>query len=193
MRLPRIARFLDPNRLARRRGEISAAVCAATAAFGLVCADTVDQVDLQRYTGTWYQVSGFPEPFLRDAYGVRATYGINEDGSVSVLNESSTGSCDGPANDITGTARITDPQTNSKLQVSFDSVPFSDAFPGEYWIVDLDTDGYEWAVVSNAYRTSLFVLSRETTLDPQVEAGILDRLEDGGWDLTRLVDFPQCP
>ncbi|MGB1923486.1 MAG: lipocalin family protein [Alcanivorax sp.] len=47
---------------------------------------TVDQVDLQRYSGTWYEIARLPQWFQRGCYDSTATYSLNEDGTVRVVN-----------------------------------------------------------------------------------------------------------
>jgi apolipoprotein D and lipocalin family protein len=114
------------------------------------------------------------------------------DGTVSVRNEGFTGTCTGPVSSITGVARVVDRATNAKLAVTFDSVPATRFFPGEYWVIDLDQAGYTWAVVTDSARTSLFVLSRTPRLDPAVEAGIRTRLQAQRFDLARLAATTPC-
>jgi apolipoprotein D and lipocalin family protein len=153
---------------------------------------TVERVDLDRYVGHWYQTAAYPQPFEAGLVGVTADYAKRPDGTVSVLNKGFQGTCTGPVSSITGAATVTDTTTNAKLAVRFDTVPITQVFPGEYWIIDLDTDGYRWAVVADSARTSLFVLSRTPRLDATVDAGIRQRLTANGFDLGRLVATVPC-
>jgi apolipoprotein D and lipocalin family protein len=153
---------------------------------------TVGSVDLARYAGRWYQTAAYPQPFERGLVGITAEYGGRPDGSVSVRNQGFEGTCTGPVSSITGVARVVDPATRAKLAVTFDSVPATQLFPGEYWVIDLDQTGYTWAVVSNSDRTALFVLSRTPRLDAAVDAGIRSRLGAQRFDLTRLAPTTPC-
>ena len=47
---------------------------------------TVDRVDLQRYAGTWHEIARLPQWFQRGCYNSTATYSLNDDGSVKVVN-----------------------------------------------------------------------------------------------------------
>lgn len=49
---------------------------------------TVDRVDLTRYAGTWYEIARYPNSFEKNCIDTIATYGLNEDGTVSVVNAS---------------------------------------------------------------------------------------------------------
>ena len=42
--------------------------------------------DSERYLGTWYEIARLDHSFERNLERVTATYGLNEDGSISVLN-----------------------------------------------------------------------------------------------------------
>ena len=153
---------------------------------------TVASVDLNRYAGRWYQTAANPQPFEAGLVGITAEYGALPDGNVSVRNQGFMGTCTGPVDGITGVARVVDRTTNAKLAVTFDTVPATRFFPGEYWIVDLDSADYQWAVVADSQRSSLFVLSRAPRLDPAVEAGIRQRLTANGFDLGRLTPTTPC-
>ncbi len=79
-----------------------------------------------------------------------------------------------------GRARVVDPVSNAKLEVSFFR-----PFWGDYWIIDLAPD-YSFAVVGHPGRDYLWILSRTPTLDEAVYAAILDRLKARGYEIARL-------
>lgn len=141
----------------------------------------VPYVDLARYVGSWHEIARLPHRFQKGCVASRAVYGWREDGLISVLNECRQGSADGPVKSVTGRARVVDPRTNAKLEVSF-FWPFW----GDYWIIDLDPD-YGWAVVGHPSRQFLWILARGATLERGVLEGILSRLETQGYDLNPLV------
>jgi apolipoprotein D and lipocalin family protein len=142
----------------------------------------VPHVDLERYSGTWYEIARYPNRFEKDCYGSRATYGLREDGSISILNECRTGSPQGSLRQAKGTARVVDPETNARLKVTF-FWPFS----GDYWILELGRD-YEYAVVGHPKRKYLWILGRERTMDNATYQGILRRLETVHYyDISRIM------
>ena len=55
---------------------------------------------------------------------------------------------------------------------------------------DLDAE-YRYAVVGHPSRRYLWILSREPTLDPSVQAGVLERLDALGFEIGRLRFTPQ--
>jgi len=141
----------------------------------------VPYVDLTRYVGFWYEIAHYPTSFQADCSSSTADYTARPDGTIGVLNTCL--AADGSVvSTIEGSANVADPTTNAKLTVTFPGVPF----PAPYWIIDLGPD-YEYAVVSDPIRLTLFILSRTPTLDQATLDGILSRLVDQGYDPARLV------
>ncbi len=136
-----------------------------------------------RYLGTWYEVARYPVPFERGCVKVTATYGMQNDGNISVIN-----TCRNPdgsvKSQITGTAEIVGP---GRLKVSFPSVPFGAA---DYWVLWVD-EGYRTAVVGAPNGKSGWILNR----DPQIPQDRLNAarevLDFNGYDLSRLMQVPQ--
>lgn len=146
---------------------------------------TVDFVDVARYMGLWYQISANPAFFNQDLEGVTATYELQEDGSVKVLNKGFEGSLDGPVDEIAGRAVVVDKTSNSRLSVSF---PGSPNLPfANYLIVILDEVDYQYAVVTDPLQSTLFVLSRTPQMDEALYEEILIRLGDLGIRTNRLI------
>ena len=96
---------------------------------------------------------------------------------------------DGRIKEARGVARVRDPDTNSRLEVSFVSLFGWRLFWGDYWIIDLDS-AYQWAVVGHPNRSYLWILSRQDTLDEEVLSGIKIRLQQQGYDLLELLMSP---
>ena len=146
---------------------------------------TVPQVDLKRYRGTWYDIASFPQWFQRDCTGTTATYTARSDGDIDVLNRCRKGALDGKEDSAHGRARVVDRLTNAKLKVSFFR-----PFWGDYWIIELGPD-YEYAVVGHPSRDYLWILSRTPTLEAAVYDGIVERLRQQGYEVKRLRRTPQ--
>jgi apolipoprotein D and lipocalin family protein len=156
---------------------------------------TVDNVELGRYTGRWYEIARYPNSFETGCMGVTADYALREDGRISVVNTCVgrisvvntcvEGSLDGNVRLIEGVARVVDRTTNAKLAVTF-----FPPFEGDYWILELGED-YEYAVVGDPSRRFLWILSREPTLDEVLYEDILGRLPERSYDPNRLELVPQ--
>ncbi|MEV0247590.1 lipocalin family protein [Nocardia sp. NPDC050712] len=148
----------------------------------------VPQLELDRYLGTWHQLAAIPQYFnLICARDTRAEYDLDAAGDVSVRNTCTTWG--GTLNEIRGTATVNDPDTRAQLHVSFPGVPTQDTRygPTNYIVTALGAD-YSWALVTDPYRLSGFVLSRTPELDPgqwdQVRTAIIAAGEDSCLYLT---------
>ena len=147
--------------------------------------EVVGEVDLDRYSGRWYEIARYPNSFERGCVGVTADYTPRDDGRIEVVNTCFELSLDGSSREIRGSARVVDNTTNAKLKVSF-FWPFE----GDYWIIDLDED-YNYAVVGEPSRSFLWILSRTPQIDGQTYADIIDSLPEFGYDPDRLELVPQ--
>jgi apolipoprotein D and lipocalin family protein len=152
----------------------------ATERLGLPPLTVVDHVELSRYLGTWYEIGSFPQSFQKGCTATTATYALRADGEIDVTNRCRLGTPTGEEKVAEGRARVVDPVSNAKLEVSFFR-----PFWGDYWIIDLAPD-YSFAVVGHPGRDYLWILSRTPTLDDATYAGILERLKAKGYEIARL-------
>jgi apolipoprotein D and lipocalin family protein len=78
---------------------------------------TVKSLDLDRYTGTWYEIARYENSFEKGCIGASALYTSKGD-SIEVLN-----SCYNAAGEITakakGSAKVVPESGNAKLKVTF--------------------------------------------------------------------------
>jgi apolipoprotein D and lipocalin family protein len=137
---------------------------------------TINQVDLNKYIGLWYEIAKIPNSFQDQcAYGTTAEYKFLEDGDIQVINKCYKN--DGEADIAEGLAKVVDKKTNSKLEVSFFSILGFRPFWGDYWIIGLD-DNYQWAVVGSPNRKYGWILSRKPSLSDDTMQKIFTLLKD---------------
>jgi apolipoprotein D and lipocalin family protein len=139
-----------------------------------------DTVDLQKYSGKWYEIASYPMSFQKDCFSVTADYTLTDKGYVKVYNSCRKGSVDGKVKSITGKAFPVKGSNNVKLKVQF-FWPFK----ADYWVIDKAED-YSWAVVSGPSRKYLWILSRTSEMKKETWQGITERLEKNGFDLSKL-------
>jgi apolipoprotein D and lipocalin family protein len=144
--------------------------------------EVVPHVDLERYTGTWYEIASYPNRFQKGCSDTNATYTLRKDGKIEVINRCRR---DGREDSVKGSAKVSDKTTNAKLKVTF-FWPFY----GDYWIIDLG-ETYDYAVVSNPDRKYLWILSRTPRMDEAKFTRILERLSGKGFDVGKLVKTNQ--
>ena len=147
---------------------------------------TVASVDVPRYMGTWYEIAKYPNWFQKKcASSTSATYSLQTDGQVQVLNRCKT--ANGEWSEALGQARQIGRANSPRLQVRFAPawLSFIPLVWGNYWIIDLDPQ-YQWVVVSEPSREYLWVLSRTPELPAATYQSLLDKLAANGFDLQRI-------
>ncbi|OAY31799.1 temperature-induced lipocalin-1 [Manihot esculenta] len=154
--------------------------------------EVVKGVDIKRYMGRWYEIASFPSRFQpKNGENTRATYTLNEDGTVHVLNETWS---DGKRGYIEGTAYKADPNSDeAKLKVKFYVPPFLPIIPvvGDYWILFLDED-YSYALIGQPSRRYLWILCRRPHLDEKTYNQLVERAKEEGYDVSKLHKTPQA-
>ncbi|TCD22514.1 lipocalin [Pseudomonas sp. IC_126] len=149
--------------------------------------ETVGQVDLQRYQGTWYELARLPMFFQRNCVRSEAEYRLQDDGSVAVTNRCET--AEGEWQQVQGQAVPQQAGKTDKLWVRFDNW-FSNLFPGltkgHYWILYLD-EGYDVALVGSPDRDYLWLLSREKEVGTAMRDRLLAEARERGYDVGELI------
>jgi apolipoprotein D and lipocalin family protein len=126
-----------------------------------------------------------------------ATYRDLGNGTVEVANRCRT--ADGKTDSVLGIARPPAGVSRieagrlqpARLEVSFlpSWLRWTAIGWGAYWVIDLAPDG-RYAIVSEASREYLWVLSRQPALTPEDEVAIRARLQSLGFDLAKLKAHP---
>ena len=142
--------------------------------------ETVPYVDLLKYSGKWFEIASYPQPFQKGCLYTTAEYSLSDKEFVIVENRCYRDSLNGEKSYIKGKAFVVKGTGNAKLKVQF-FWPFR----GKYWIIDL-ADDYSYAVVSHPNQEYLWILSRTAIIDESVYNEIKSRLKEKGFDLSKL-------
>ncbi len=152
----------------------------------------VPNVDLEKYSGTWFEIARLPNKFQNKCAGnVTATYKLLEDGKISVINRCKKN--DGSIIEAEGIAKLANKNgPNSKLKVRFAPaiLSFLPFVWGDYWIIELSAD-YTYAVVGEPKRNYLWVLSRTPQIDEELYNNLLEKIKLHGYDVNKLVKTRQ--
>jgi apolipoprotein D and lipocalin family protein len=128
--------------------------------FFLFGAITVASLNINQYVGTWYQVYGdrfVMSTFERGGRCITANYELVGANNISVHNSQL--DANGNVQEIFGYAYISDQNKPGQLTVNLDGHGNA-----PYWIYELGpvVNGlYDYAIVSDPTKTSLFVLTRD--------------------------------
>lgn len=158
------------------------AACSSSPPDGLTA---VDNFDINRYTGRWYEIARLDHRFERGLSNVTAEYALQEDNTVSVLNRG----YDEQAqqwDEAEGRAKFVGDTDQGSLKVSFFG-----PFYGGYHIIALDHDNYQWAMVSGPTRDYLWILAREPVLADEVYDALLAQARASGFALDELIEVDQ--
>ncbi len=79
----------------------------------------VENFDIQRYLGTWYEIARYDHYFERDLVGVTANYSFRNDGKLKVINRGYKKNLNGKKTEAIGKAKIPNKENPAKLKVSF--------------------------------------------------------------------------
>lgn len=150
---------------------------------------TVEQVDLARYTGLWYEIARYPNGFQRNCEGATADYTLRADGRIDVRNTCRFGTRDGDPRDATGAARIIDGSNGARLAVNLSPIPLP-AGQGNYWVLYLDPD-YQRALIGEPSGRYLWMLARTPAISAADREELNAAARAQGYDLSMLKDTEQ--
>jgi len=143
--------------------------------------EPVQDFELDRYLGTWYEIARLDHSFERGLSRVTAEYTLETDGTIRVVNRGFANE-QGEWKTAYGKARLVDSSQEGFLKVSFFG-----PFYGAYIIVDLDRKAYRYALVSGPNRQYLWLLAREPHLPEDVVKKLTDRARALGFPVNQLI------
>ena len=149
--------------------------------------EVINKVELDRYLGTWYEYARLDVSFERGMINTQANYTLLEPDCkgrtrIRVINS---GEKNGKPKKAKGRAVIPFADEPARLKVSFFG-----PFYGDYNIIALDTEKYQWALVAGGSTKYLWILTREKELDPMVLESLKMHAQRYGFDTDALI-YPQ--
>lgn len=144
----------------------------------------INNFQLERYLGTWYEIARMDHRFERGLEQVTATYSLREDGGVRVLNRGFD-TDKGKWKEAEGKAYLLGEDNEGRLKVSFFG-PFYAA----YNIIELDED-YQYVMISGHTRNYFWILSRSAEIDEQVLQRLITRASELGFATNQLIYVKQ--
>lgn len=141
----------------------------------------VENFELNRYLGKWYEIARLDHSFERGLERITAEYSMRDDGGVAVVNRGySIADEDWEVSE--GKAYFVDDENKGYLKVSFFG-----PFYGSYVIFEIDQEDYGYAFVSGPDTSYLWLLSRT----PQVQQELIEKFKrmskERGFDPSKLI------
>ena len=144
----------------------------------------VSGFDASKYMGTWYELARIDHRFEKGLTQVTASYSLNADGSVTVVNRGYD-----PAKqqwrEAQGKARFLGQADEAALKVSFFG-----PFYGGYNVVSLD-EQYQTALVIGSSTVYMWILSRSKTIPATQRQALLQKAQALGVDLDQVIRVEQ--
>ena len=141
----------------------------------------VENFEIDRYLGKWYEIARLDHPFERGLEQVTAEYALRDDGGVSVVNRGYA-VADGEWQEADGKAFFVEQANTGYLKVSFFG-----PFYGSYVVFELDRERYQYAFVSGPDLSYLWLLSRTPQVSDQLIEEFTRRASELGFDTSQLI------
>ena len=141
----------------------------------------VENFDLDRYLGRWYEIARLDHSFERGLSQVTADYSLRDDGLVRVINRGYDKQQD-RWKEAQGKARFV-----HQLDQGFLKVSFFGPFYGSYIIFALDHDNYQYAMISGPDTSYLWILARQPTLSEEIRQRLVTKAQERGFDTNGLI------
>ena len=141
----------------------------------------VTSFEINRYLGQWYEIARLDHSFERGMSDVNATYQLQDDGSVKVINRG----YDTQRRvwkEAVGRALFIGDSGIASLKVSFFG-----PFYGGYHVMALDQQNYRWSLVAGPDRDYLWILARDQTLPADIREQLLSKAQALGFATDKLI------
>lgn len=125
----------------------------------------VSELNRTQYLGHWYQIYSdlfVDATFENSSYCDTADYGIYPNNTISVWNRERQYNVSGPERQIFGWASLDNSSNPGELTVHLQTTEF----PAPYWVYQLgpvNNELYDYSIVSDPLKLTLFVLARNVT------------------------------
>lgn len=140
----------------------------------------VENFDVDAYLGKWYEIARMDFKHERNLNQVTAEYSKNDDGSIKVINKG----YDYVKEEwktTEGKAKFRHEDTLGMLKVSF----FGPFYSG-YNVIEVDSN-YQYALVTGKNTDYMWILARTTTIPENVKEEYLQKAQEVGYDIEKLV------
>ena len=147
----------------------------------------VDNFELNRYLGKWYEIARLDHSFERGLEQVSAEYSLKDDGGVTVINRGYSTE-DKQWREAEGKAYFVDSK-----DIGYFKVSFFGPFYGAYVVFELDSEDYQYSFVSGPDTDYLWFLSRTPTVEPALMEKFIQVAKDRGFDTSKLIFVDHNP
>jgi len=141
----------------------------------------VDDFDINKYLGKWYEIARLDHSFERGLNNVTAEYSLRDDGGINVLNRGYLKE-DKEWSSASGRAYFVEENNVGYLKVSFFR-----PFYGSYVIFKLDKENYQYAYVCGPDKSYLWLLCRTKTVNREIINQFVTKSQELGFETENLI------
>ena len=141
----------------------------------------VDNFELNKYLGKWYEIARLDHSFERGLNNVSAEYSMRDDAGIDVLNRGFSTE-DQEWSSAKGRAYFVEETDKGYLKVSFFR-----PFYGSYIIFELDKVNYQYAFVSGPDKDYLWLLSRTPAVNKELIERFVNTSKKLGYETESLI------
>ena len=135
-------------------------------------------IDLQKYSGRWYEVARLHNKIEEECVAGQVTYTPSDDSGFNVVDSCIRALC-GPKL-YHPSMKVLDPGTNAKFRLTFFPFVWKD-----YWVLDYAPDN-SWVVLGEPTGKYLWLFSRTPDLQAH-KAALVARAKSLGYDISKLI------
>lgn len=141
----------------------------------------VDNFELEKYLGKWYEIARLDHSFERGLTRVTADYSLREDGGVRVLNRGYSVK-DNTWKEAEGKAYFVRGSDQGYLKVSFFG-----PFYGSYVVFELDHEHYQYSLVCGPDKSYLWILARDPEIAEDIKSALVAKAAELGFETSKLI------
>jgi apolipoprotein D and lipocalin family protein len=141
----------------------------------------VDNFNIERYLGNWYEIVRLDHSFERGLTSVSAEYALRSDGGLRVVNRGYSKK-ENKWKEVEGKGYFVDRKDQGFLKVSFFG-----PFYGSYVVFDLDRENYSYALVCGPDKSYFWLLARSPKIDDNLKKRLVDEAAHLGFDTDKLI------
>jgi len=144
----------------------------------------VDNFQVERYLGKWYEIARLDHSFERGLTRVTADYSLRDDGGVRVLNRGYSAK-ENKWKEAEGKAYFVKGSDQGYLKVSFFG-----PFYGSYIVFELDHENYQYSLVCGPDKSYLWILARSPNIKENIRDILISKAAALGFDTSKLIFVP---
>lgn len=147
--------------------------------------ETIKNVDLDRFTGTWYEISRMPNKHEKGMVEVTSTLKRTGKDRFVLITSGYKGSKGGKKTTVRATVEVPDRNNTGNLKVKVF------LFSYDFKILDVDQKNYNYALVTSDEGKHLWIYSKTPVMDPQVYQKMINSAKQKGFDVASLEQVSQ--